>query len=70
MSKHRFTADLVPRRQKPFFNFDIRNTDPGPSRYTSLAWAAVHGHEEIFDYLLNMGHDEEELSRVGRSPAM
>jgi len=43
---------------------DMRNPDPGPGRYTSLAWAAVLGHEEIFEYLLNAGHDDEELSRV------
>lgn len=43
---------------------DLRNPDPGPSRYTSLAWAAVCGHEETFEYLLQMGHDDEELSKV------
>lgn len=43
---------------------DMRNPDPGPRRYTSLAWAAVLGHEETFYYLLNEGHDDEELSRV------
>lgn len=43
---------------------DIRNTDPGAARYTSLALAAVFGHEEIFDFLLTKGHDDEELSKV------
>lgn len=43
---------------------DIRNPDPGPRRYTSLAWAAVLGHEETFGYLLAAGHDDEELSKV------
>ncbi|KAG9016772.1 hypothetical protein FRB90_002192 [Tulasnella sp. 427] len=51
------------RRQRQIHRFDIRNPDPGPGRYTSLAWAAVNGHEEIFEYLLTLGHDEEELSR-------
>lgn len=46
---------------------DIRNPDPGPRRYTSLAWAAVLGHEETFDFLLVEGHDDEELSKVRRS---
>ncbi|KAG8881791.1 hypothetical protein FRB97_009126 [Tulasnella sp. 331] len=50
------------RRSRPY-RFDFRNPDPQASRYTSLAWAAVYGHEEIFEYLLNLGHDEEELSR-------
>jgi len=44
---------------------DMRNPDPGPSRYTSLAWAALCVHEEIFSYLLDSGHDDEDLSRVG-----
>ena len=43
---------------------DMRNADPGPGRYTSLAWAAVCAHEEIFGYLLGCGHDDDELSRV------
>jgi ankyrin repeat protein len=43
---------------------DMRNPDPGPKRYTSLAWAAVLGHEETFEFLLTAGHDDEELSRV------
>lgn len=43
---------------------DIRNTEPGAARYTSLAWAAVFGHEEIFHFLLAKGHDDEELSKV------
>ncbi|KAG0709761.1 hypothetical protein DFH29DRAFT_885704 [Suillus ampliporus] len=42
---------------------DMRNPDPGPKRYTSLAWAAVQGHEETFEFLLTAGHDDEELSR-------
>lgn len=48
---------------------DMRNPDPGPKRYTSLAWAAVLGNEETFEYLLNAGHDDQELSRVCYSPA-
>ena len=43
---------------------DIRNPDPSPKRYTSLAWAAVLGHEETFEFLLSQGHDDEELSKV------
>ncbi|KAF9513318.1 hypothetical protein BS47DRAFT_1296410 [Hydnum rufescens UP504] len=42
---------------------DMRNTDPGHGRYTSLAWAAVCAHEEIYGYLLGCGHDDDELSR-------
>ncbi|KAH7930750.1 ankyrin [Leucogyrophana mollusca] len=42
---------------------DMRNPDPAPRRYTSLAWAAVLGHEETFEFLLTAGHDDEELSR-------
>ncbi|CAE6424375.1 unnamed protein product [Rhizoctonia solani] len=42
---------------------DMRNPDPGPSRFTSLAWAAVLACEEVFEFLLEAGHDEEELSR-------
>jgi hypothetical protein len=43
---------------------DIRNPDPAPKRYTSLAWAAALGHEETFEYLLIEGHDDVELSKV------
>lgn len=43
---------------------DMRNPDPGPKRYTSLAWTAVLGHEETFEFLLTAGHDDEELSKV------
>ncbi|KAH9918246.1 ankyrin [Epithele typhae] len=32
-------------------------------RYTSLAWAAVLGHEETFEYLLSSGHDDHEYSK-------
>ncbi|TFK43416.1 ankyrin repeat-containing domain protein [Crucibulum laeve] len=42
---------------------DMRNSDPTYRRYTSLAWAAVLGHEETFEFLLSAGHDEEELSK-------
>lgn len=42
----------------------MRNPDPAPRRYTSLAWAAVLGHEETFEFLLSSGHDDEELSKV------
>ncbi|KAL5488029.1 AVO2 [Sanghuangporus weigelae] len=42
---------------------DMRNPDSSTRRYTSLAWAAVLGHEETFDFLLNEGHDDEELSK-------
>jgi len=42
----------------------MRNPDTAPRRYTSLAWAAVLGHEETFEFLLTAGHDDEELSRV------
>jgi hypothetical protein len=43
---------------------DMRNPDFAPKRYTSLAWAAVLGHEETFEFLLTAGHDDEELSKV------
>ena len=43
---------------------DLRNPDPGPHRYTSLAWAAVLGHVETFELLLNEGHDDDEISKV------
>lgn len=43
---------------------DMRNPDPAPRRYTSLAWAAVLGHEETFEFLLTAGHDDAELSKV------
>lgn len=43
---------------------DMRNSDPGPRRYTSLAWAAVLGHEETFEFLLSNCHDDYEFSRV------
>ncbi|KAG6854845.1 hypothetical protein C0991_012035 [Blastosporella zonata] len=42
---------------------DMRNIDSSPRRYTSLAWAAVLGHEETFEFLLTEGHDDTELSR-------
>lgn len=42
----------------------MRNPDTAPRRYTSLAWAAALGHEETFEFLLSVGHDDEELSRV------
>jgi uncharacterized protein len=42
----------------------MRNPDPGPKRYTSLAWAVVEGNADMFEFLLNAGHDDEELSRV------
>ena len=43
---------------------DMRNPDPTHKRFISLAWAAVLGNEETFEYLLNAGHDEDEHSRV------
>ena len=42
----------------------MRNADPAPRRFTSLAWAAILGHEETFEFLLASGHDDRELSRV------
>ncbi|KAJ3563370.1 hypothetical protein NP233_g8982 [Leucocoprinus birnbaumii] len=42
---------------------DMRNPDPAPRRLTSLAWAALLGHEETFEFLLVSGHDDRELSR-------
>ncbi|KAJ7228528.1 ankyrin repeat-containing domain protein [Mycena pura] len=42
---------------------DMRNPDPAPRRYTSLAWASVLGHEETFEFLMNAGHDDAELSK-------
>ena len=46
---------------------DMRNPDPYNKRYTSLAWAAVLGHEETFEFLLSSGHDDHEYSKV-RTP--
>jgi hypothetical protein len=43
---------------------DMRNPDTAPQRYTSLAWTAVLGHDETFEFLLGAGHDDDELSRV------
>lgn len=43
---------------------EMRNPDPAPRKFTSLAWAAVLGHEETFEFLLSAGHDDDELSRV------
>ena len=43
---------------------DLRNPDPDTRRFTSLAWAAVLGHEEVFEFLLAAGHDDDELSKV------
>ncbi|PCH41128.1 ankyrin [Wolfiporia cocos MD-104 SS10] len=42
---------------------DMRNVDPTNKRYTSLAWAAVLGHEETFEFLLSSGHDDHEYSK-------
>lgn len=42
----------------------MRNIDVAPARLTSLGWAAVLGHEETFEFLLVIGHDDAELSRV------
>ncbi|HEV7736318.1 MAG TPA: hypothetical protein VGO47_02960 [Chlamydiales bacterium] len=43
----------------------MRNADPsGGTRHTSLAWAAFLGHEETFEYLLERGHDDNELSKA------
>ncbi|TCD60189.1 hypothetical protein EIP91_010603 [Steccherinum ochraceum] len=41
----------------------MRNPDPTNKRYTSLAWAAVFGHEETFEFLLSEGHDDREYSK-------
>ena len=49
---------------------DMRNPDSASRRYTSLAWSAVLGHEEIFEFLLTLGHDDEELSKVRRQMAL
>ena len=42
----------------------MRNPDPTYRRYTSLAWAAMLGHEDTFEFLLSEGHDDREVSRV------
>ncbi|KAL0564422.1 Target of rapamycin complex 2 subunit avo2, partial [Marasmius crinis-equi] len=42
---------------------DQRNPDSTHRRYTSLCWAAVLGHEETFEFLLQNGHDQDECSR-------
>lgn len=61
---HRHTENNLFLVKRLVLRTDMRNTDPGSARYTSLAWAAVLGHEETFDYLLAGGHDDEELSKV------
>ena len=44
---------------------EMRNPDPYVKRYTSLAWAAILGHEETFEFLLSSGHDDDhEYSKV------
>ncbi|KAJ7068404.1 ankyrin repeat-containing domain protein, partial [Mycena amicta] len=43
---------------------DMRNPDPGPRRYTSLAWSATLANEETFEFLMNAGHDDAELSKA------
>jgi hypothetical protein len=43
---------------------DMRNPDSGTRRYTSLAWAVVEGNEDMFEFLLNAGLDDDKLSRV------
>jgi hypothetical protein len=43
---------------------DIRNADK--NRLTSLSWAAIEGNLEAFEsLLLDYGHDDQELSKVG-----
>ncbi|KAF8639913.1 hypothetical protein AX17_001164 [Amanita inopinata Kibby_2008] len=42
---------------------DMRNPDIVPRRFTSLAWAAVLGHEDTFEFLLTAGHDDDESSK-------
>ncbi|KAF7288299.1 ANK-REP-REGION domain-containing protein [Mycena chlorophos] len=49
---------------------DMRNPDPGPRRYTSLAWSAVLANEETFEFLMNAGHDDAELSKVSTRSAV
>ena len=46
----------------------MRNPDPYVKRYTSLAWAAILGHEETFEFLLSSGHDDHEYSKVRTLP--
>ncbi|KAI1795149.1 ankyrin [Ganoderma leucocontextum] len=41
---------------------DMRNPDPYHKRYTSLAWAAILGHEETFEFLLTSGHDDHDYN--------
>lgn len=55
-----FLASRILRRNPNL----LQNPDPGPSRFTSLAWAAACANEEMFDFLLSYGHDDEYLSRV------
>jgi hypothetical protein len=44
--------------------YELRNADK--ARMTSLSWAAVEGNLEVFEWLLmDYGHDDQELSRVG-----
>jgi hypothetical protein len=46
---------------------DLRNTDE--KRLTSLAWAALSVAEDVYEWLLlDAGHDDDELSRVGKGP--
>ena len=46
---------------------DLRNTDPS-NRFTSLAYAVQKGREDVVRFLLELGHEDEELSRVSDQP--
>ncbi|KZT62898.1 ankyrin, partial [Calocera cornea HHB12733] len=54
---------LVSRPDVDIRNPDVDDDGSSGEQYTSLAWAALCGHAEIFEYLLNSGHDDLELSK-------
>jgi ankyrin repeat protein len=63
-------SSLMPDNNVPLLarlqdKYDLRNSDS--NRLTSLSWAAIEGCLEVFEWLLlDYGHDDQELSRVGR----
>ena len=46
-------------------SMDLRN--PDKNRLTSLSWAVIDGSFDAFEWLLlDYGHDDVEISQVGR----
>ena len=64
LSPIRYTENNLFLVKRLIKRIDMRNPDPNIKRYTSLAWAAILGCEETFEFLLSQGHDDEEFSKV------